>query len=90
MAVEGVFGGWALGKSFGFIRPDGGLPDVFLHKADVPASTRLQSGTRLSFRIERSIKGPRACDVMVIAHVAERSKQRSEVDPIVKTIFRPQ
>jgi CspA family cold shock protein len=59
---------------FGFIRPEGntdGTQDHFFHRSTVrPESAKvfeqIDEGDRVTFEIEQSPKGPRACDVRVL------------------------
>jgi CspA family cold shock protein len=46
-------------KGFGFIQPEGGAKDVFVHISAVERSgmTRLSDGQRVSFEIERDRQG---------------------------------
>ena len=52
-------------KGFGFIAPDEGNEDIFLHHSQVPRNLkqRLDDGARVSFTIERRQKGLSAVDV---------------------------
>ncbi|WP_299443292.1 cold shock domain-containing protein [uncultured Rhodospira sp.] len=57
-------------KGFGFVRPDGGLPDAFLHVSAVEARglDRLPEGTRLDCTL---IEGPKGWEVQSIDAVLE-------------------
>ena len=58
------------GRGFGFIRPDSGQPDVFVHVKDVRAGgiDSLAIGDRLEFLIEESRTGKmRAVDIRRIS-----------------------
>ncbi len=53
-------------KGFGFITPDGGSKDIFVHHTAIQGSgfKSLTEGQSVSFDIEQSDKGPRAANVV--------------------------
>ena len=51
-------------RGFGFIVPDDGGPDVFVHQKEADRSGFiLASGLRLSFDVQQAPKGPRAINI---------------------------
>jgi CspA family cold shock protein len=52
-------------KGWGFIEPDGGDRDVFVHYENIVGEgfRNLEKGERVRFRIEDTPKGPKAIDV---------------------------
>jgi CspA family cold shock protein len=50
-------------KGFGFITPDEGSNDLFVHQNDVKAGGSLAEGAKVSFDPETGDKGPRAANV---------------------------
>ncbi|KXB09271.1 cold-shock protein [candidate division MSBL1 archaeon SCGC-AAA833F18] len=50
-------------KNFGFISPDEGDEDLFVHKSDIEAGTTLSEGDKVEFEAEQGDKGPRAVKV---------------------------
>ena len=53
-------------KGFGFITPDGGAPDVFVHVNEVQKAGlgSLNEGQRVSFELQRTKKGSmEACNI---------------------------
>jgi CspA family cold shock protein len=55
-------------KGFGFITPDGGGKDVFVHQTAIESSgfRSLAEGDRVEFATEQGPKGPQAKDVKKI------------------------
>jgi CspA family cold shock protein len=53
-------------KGFGFITPEGGGKDVFVHANDLGGAT-LQEGTKVEFDVVEGKKGPQASNVRVVS-----------------------
>ncbi len=55
-------------KGFGFITPEDGSKDVFVHHTAIAASgfRSLAEGERVEFEVEQGAKGPQAKDVKKI------------------------
>ena len=52
-------------KGFGFITPDGGGKDVFVHANDLGGAV-LQDGAKVEFEVVAGKKGPQASGVKVL------------------------
>ena len=54
-------------KGFGFITPDDGSKDLFVHQSAILGDgfRSLQEGAKVTFNAEAGDKGPRAVDVQV-------------------------
>jgi CspA family cold shock protein len=52
-------------KGFGFITPDSGGKDVFVHINDT-GGTVLQEGSKVEFEVVQGKKGPQASDVKLV------------------------
>jgi len=50
-------------KGFGFITPDDGGKDLFVHKSNVPAGVSLNEGQKVQFEVGEGRKGPEATNV---------------------------
>lgn len=55
-------------KGYGFIKPDGGGKDVFVHHSSISMKgfRSLAEGDRVSFEIEAGPKGPQAAQVQKV------------------------
>ena len=55
-------------KGFGFITPDDGSKDLFVHHSSIQSDgfRTLAEGAKVSFETEASEKGPRAVNVQVV------------------------
>jgi cold shock protein len=55
-------------KGFGFISPDGGGPDVFVHFSAIVGSgyRNLEENQRVEFEVTQGQRGPQAADVRAV------------------------
>lgn len=60
-------------KGFGFIEPDDGTPEIFVHSSRIldPERDSLQPGQHVTFEIGHSAKGPQAIQVQIIEPTEE-------------------
>ncbi|MGP8233158.1 MAG: cold-shock protein [Methylovirgula sp.] len=70
MPQQGTVKFFNANKGFGFITPDSGGPDIFLHITAVERAglTNLNEGQRVSFETEpdKKGKGPKAVDLHLV------------------------
>jgi CspA family cold shock protein len=59
-AGEGVVARYDADRGFGFITPDAGGPDLFVHMSVVSGAEPLQKGERVRFKVRQSDRGPQA------------------------------
>ena len=55
-------------KGFGFVSPDNGSEDLFIHRTALPeeGSTALDEGVRIAFAVKKNGRGPSAVDVTLV------------------------
>jgi cold shock protein len=53
-------------KGFGFIAPDGGAEDLFVHYSEIRGGRSLEDNQRVQFEVGQGPKGPRAIAVTAI------------------------
>ena len=51
-------------KGYGFISPEDGIKDVFVHKTGT--TTRINEGDQVSYEVEDGQKGPSAVNVTLV------------------------
>jgi len=64
--LEGTVKRWIDGRGYGFIEPDEGGDDIFVHNTDLDGTYVLMQGQKVEFDVETTPKGPRARTVKVI------------------------
>jgi len=55
-----------MGRSYGFIKPEAGGEEVFVHISGIEGAQELKEGQRVEFEVQRAYKGPRAINVKLI------------------------
>lgn len=78
--MNGTFKGWVLGRKFGFIAPDDGSQDVFLHVSNMPASLTIESGDRVDFQVELTEKGPQANALNILKRTYSSIESEEEIE----------
>ncbi len=65
--ADGTVSWYDAGKGFGFVTPDSGEPDAFVHARSLTGgATELVEGERVSFTVVPGDRGPQAQDVRVV------------------------
>ncbi len=62
--MEGQVRKWV--TSYGFISPDGGSKDVFVHESVVKGGKPLREGQKVRFDVLEEPRGPKATNVEII------------------------
>ena len=70
-------------KGYGFISPDGGEKDVFVHYSAIAGDgyRNLEEGQRVEFSIEDSAKGPQAADVVDLGQDQQPEQSEQSEQP---------
>ncbi len=63
---EGVVARYDADRGFGFIAPDAGGPDLFVHVSVVRGAEVLEEGDRVRYKVRQSDRGPQADSVELI------------------------
>ncbi|MCR6494425.1 cold shock domain-containing protein [Cellulomonas sp. P24] len=63
---EGVVARYDAERGFGFITPDAGGADLFVHVSVVRGAESLQEGDRVRFKVRQSDRGPQADSVELL------------------------
>ena len=69
MEVKGLKGTvkrWLSGRGYGFIEPEAGGDDVFVHHSEISGAYELREGQRVEYEVQKTYRGPRAINVKLI------------------------
>lgn len=61
--MKGTVKRWLTGRGYGFIEPDEGGKEVFVHHSEIGGLYELKEGQRVEFEVQSTYKGPRAVNV---------------------------
>jgi len=64
--LKGTVKRWLKGRGYGFIEPEEGDKDVFVHHSEIDGLYELREGQSVKFEVESTYKGPRAVDVKLV------------------------
>lgn len=65
--LKGTVIRWLDRRGYGFIEPENGGEDVFVHHSEIEGVYDLRKGQKVEFEVERTPKGPRAVNVKIVA-----------------------
>ena len=57
---------WLDRKGYGFIEPEEGGKDVFIHHSEIQGTQALREGQEVEFEIKETEKGPQAVNLKII------------------------
>ncbi|MFB0558224.1 MAG: cold-shock protein [Candidatus Bathyarchaeia archaeon] len=64
--MKGIIKRWFNGRGYGFIEPEEGEDDVFLHFSEVDDPYQLTEGKEVEFEVKETYRGLRAINVKII------------------------
>lgn len=64
--MKGTVQRWLDGRGYGFIKPDEGEEDIFVHHSELRGAYALREGQRVEFDVQRTDRGLRAINVRII------------------------
>jgi CspA family cold shock protein len=78
--VTGTVKWFSRAKGYGFIEPDGGDKDVFVHYSAIAGEgyRNLSEGQRVEFTIEDTPKGPQAAEVIDLDGSSDQQEESDE------------
>jgi CspA family cold shock protein len=78
-------------KGYGFIEPDGGSEDVFVHFSAIVGEgfRNLRRGQRVEFAVEDTPRGPQATGVTELEPLTEETPESTRADDTTDTEAEP-
>jgi len=64
--LKGTVKRWLSGRGYGFIEPEGGGDDVFVHHSEITGEYELREGQKVEYEVQSASKGPRAINVKIV------------------------
>lgn len=64
--LKGKVKRWLNGRGYGFIEPEEGGEDVFVHRSEVHGTYELRESQRVKFEVQSTSRGPEAINVRLI------------------------
>ena len=64
--MKGTVKRWLTGRGYGFIEPDEGEKEVFVHHSEIGGLYELKEGQRVEFEVQSTYRGPRAVNVKLV------------------------
>jgi CspA family cold shock protein len=64
--MNGTVKKWLSWRGYGFIEPDEGEKDIFVHFSEIGEINELEEGQQVEFEVQDTDKGPRAINVKIV------------------------
>jgi len=64
--LRGTVKRWLTGRGYGFIEPDEGGEDIFLHHSELQGVYIVDEGQKVEFDVQSTERGPRAINVRLL------------------------
>ena len=64
--MKGTVKRWLTGRGYGFIDPEEGNEDIFVHHSEIGELYELHEGQKVEFEVESTDRGPRAVNVKLV------------------------
>ena len=64
--MKGTIKRWLDGRGYGFIEPEEGDKDIFVHYSEIKDTSVIEEGQKVEFEVQTTEKGPRAVNVKII------------------------
>lgn len=65
-SLKGTVKRWLSGRGYGFIEPEEGEKEVFVHHSEIGGLYELREGQKVEFEVKSTDRGPRAINVKLI------------------------
>jgi len=65
-SLKGTVKRWLSGRGYGFIEPEEGEKEVFVHHSEIGELYELREGQKVEFEVKSTDRGPRAINVKLI------------------------
>ncbi|NIR87917.1 cold shock domain-containing protein [Candidatus Bathyarchaeota archaeon] len=65
--TKGTVKRWLTLRGYGFIAPEDGSEDIFVHNSDIKGRYGLKEGEKVEFEMINTYKGPKAVNVKPIS-----------------------
>ena len=65
--TKGTVKRWLTFRGYGFITPEDGSGDIFVHNLDIEGRNSLREGEKVEFEVINTYRGPKAIDVKPIS-----------------------